>query len=115
VPNTVVQTLLGRLPAGATATGTTAVPLLDTDHRLFAGGRRNQLDLRVAKIVRFRQTRADLGVDIWNVFNSNYATTYQGTYAFDTTATGDENGGTWLNPTAIYAPRYARLSITFNF
>jgi hypothetical protein len=115
VPNSIVQTLLGRLPAGAVATGNTAVPLLDTDHRLFTGGRRNQLDLRVAKIIRFGQTRADVGVDIWNVFNSNYATTYQGTYAFDTAATGDENGGTWLNPTAIYAPRYARISLTFNF
>jgi len=115
VPNTLVQTLLGRLPAGAVITGNTAVPLLDTDHRLFAGGRRNQLDVRVAKILHFGQTRADVGVDVWNVFNSNYATTYQGTYAFDTTASGDENGGTWLNPTAIYAPRYARINITFNF
>jgi hypothetical protein len=115
VPNTVVQSILGRLPAGAVITGNTAVPLLDTDHRLFVGGRRNQLDVRVAKILHFGQTRADVGVDIWNVFNSNYATGYQGTYAYDTAASGDENGGTWLNPQTIYAPRYARINITFNF
>jgi hypothetical protein len=40
--NTVVQTLLGRLPPGGLATGNTPVALLDTDHRLFIGGRRNQ-------------------------------------------------------------------------
>ena len=66
VPNTVVQSLLGRLPAGAVATGTTTVGLLDTDHRLY-GPRRNQIDMRFAKILRYRNTRTNVGVDLINL------------------------------------------------
>jgi carboxypeptidase family protein len=116
VPNTVVQQLLGRLPAGGLITGNTAVPLLDTDHRLFVGGRRNQVDMRVAKILRFGRTRADVGFDLQNLLNTNYATAYTTTYAYDNAVvTGDENGGTWLNPTSVYTPRFVRFNVTFDF
>ena len=116
VPNSVVQTLLGRLPAGGLITGTTAVPLLDTDHRLFVGGRRNQVDMRVAKILRFGRTRADVGFDLQNLFNTNYATAYSATYAYDAAGvSGDENGGSWLNPTSVYTPRFVRFNVTFDF
>ena len=93
VPNTVVQQLLGRLPPGALATGTTTVPLLDTDHRLY-GPRRNQIDMRFAKILRYRQMRTNVGVDLGNLLNSNQATAWQATYAYDM-----PNGGAWLEPT----------------
>src|SRR5262249_11975273 len=56
VPNTVVQSILGHLPPGALIGGTTLVPLIDTEHRLY-GPRRSQLDMRVAKILRYRHTR----------------------------------------------------------
>ena len=116
VPNTVVQSLLGRLPPGALITGTTTVPLLDADHRLFFGGRRNQVDMRVAKILRFGRTRADVGFDLQNLFNTNYATAYDNTYAFDNAGvTGDENGGSFLNPTQVYTPRFVRFNLTFDF
>jgi hypothetical protein len=110
VPNTVVQGLLGRLPPGALATGTTAVRLLDGENRLFVGGRRNQVDLRIAKIIRFGSTRLDAGLDLNNVFNTNYATAYQATYQY-----GVANGGTWLDPTSVYTPRYVRLNLTASF
>ena len=93
MPNTVVQQLLGRLPPGALATGNTTVALLDTDHRLY-GPRRNQIDMRFAKIVRFGTTRTNVGVDLGNLLNSNYATTYQSQYDYV-----QPNGGSWLNPT----------------
>ena len=109
VPNTVVQQLLGRLPASALVTGTTAVPLIDTDHRLY-GPRRNQLDMRFAKIVRFRTTRTNVGVDLGNLLNSNQATAYQSQYDYV-----QPNGGSWLDPTTILPPRFARFSLTFNF
>jgi hypothetical protein len=116
VPNTVVQQLLGRLPPNALITGTTAVPILDADHRLFYGGRRNQVDMRVAKILRFGRTRADVGFDLQNLFNTNYATAYSVTYAYDNPAlTGDENGGSFLNPTSVYTPRFVRFNVTFDF
>ncbi|HZI78510.1 MAG TPA: hypothetical protein VFD69_03295, partial [Vicinamibacterales bacterium] len=110
VPNSVVQGLLGRLPPGALATGNTAVRLLDPGNRLFVGGRRNQVDMRIAKIIRLGGTRLDAGLDLNNLFNANYATAYQATYQY-----GVANGGTWLNPTSVYTPRYVRLNLTASF
>ena len=110
VPNSVVQGLLGRLPPGALATGNTAVRLLDPGNRLFVGGRRNQVDMRIAKIIRLGGTRLDAGLDLNNLFNANYATAYQATYQY-----GVANGGTWLNPTSVYTPRYLRLNLTASF
>jgi hypothetical protein len=116
VPNSVVQSILGRLPPGAVAGGTTTVPLLDANHRLFTGGRRNQVDMRVAKVLRFGRTRADVGFDIQNLFNTNYATAYSLVYAYDNPGvTGDENGGSFLNPTNVYTPRFLRFNVTFDF
>jgi hypothetical protein len=113
VPNAVVQQFLGRLPAGALANGTTAVALIDNDHRLFVGGRRNQVDMRIAKILRLGPTRSDIGLDLGNLLNTNYATAYTTTYQY---SPGNAlNGGTWLNPTSVYTPRFVRLNFTVNF
>jgi len=109
VPNTVVQQLLGRLPPGALASGTTAVPLLDADHRLY-GPRRNQVNMQFAKIVRFRNMRTDLGIDLGNLLNSNQATVFQSQYDYV-----QANGGSWLDPTSILQPRFARFNVTFSF
>ena len=113
VPNSVVVQLLGRVPPGGTAGGTTNVTLLDNDHRLFADNRRTQIDMRVAKVFRFGARRLDVGVDGENLLNTNYATGYAGTYQFS--AGNTAMGGTWNNPTAIYTPRYARLNFTVGF
>jgi len=67
------------------------------------------LDMRFAKIIRFGGKRLDAGIDLYNLFNSNVATAYQQTYEYAT------NGASWLNPTAIAAPRLARFNITMNF
>jgi hypothetical protein len=120
VPNTCgtpgclsVQNLLGRIPPGGTAGGNTNVALLDNEHRLYADNRRTQVDLRVAKVFRFGQTRVDIGVDLENLFNTNYATAYDNTYQY--TVGNPGLGGTWNNPTAIYPPRFFRLNFTVNF
>ena len=109
VPNTVVQVALGRLPPNAVAAGTTTVQILDNDHRLY-GPRRNQIDMRFAKIVRFATTRTNVGVDLGNLLNSNQGTAYQSQYDYV-----QANGGTWNDPTTILQPRFARFSLTFNF
>jgi hypothetical protein len=101
---------LGRLPAGASTTGTTTITITDNDHRLYADNRQTQVDMRFAKVLRFGRTRADVGVDLSNLLNTNYATTYAGTYDLQSA-----NGGTWLNPTAVYPPRFVRLNFTVNF
>jgi hypothetical protein len=89
------------------------VALFDNDHRLYAGERRTQLDMRFAKILRFGRTRTDIGVDLENLFNTNYATTYENTYQYSVGNAG--MGGTWNNPTAVYTPRFVRLNFTVNF
>ena len=109
VPNTVIQPLLGRLPPGALSAGTTQVPLLDADHRLY-GPRRNQVDMRFAKIVRFRTMRADVGIDLGNLLNSNQATAFQSQYDYV-----QPNGGSWYDPTQILQSRFARFIVTFSF
>jgi Carboxypeptidase regulatory-like domain len=113
VPNSLVLQILGRIPPGGTAGGNTNVTLLDNEHRLYADNRRTQVDMRVAKIFRFGKTRLDVGVDGENLFNTNYATTYDNTYQYSVGNTA--MGGTWNNPTAIYTPRYARLNFTVSF
>jgi hypothetical protein len=113
VPNTVVQSLLGRLPPGGLANGNTLVPLVDNTLKVFGDTRRNQLDMRFAKVFRFSGRRLDVGMDLQNLLNANYgplASSYESQY--DYTA---PNGGTWLNPTTILGPRFARLNVTFNF
>jgi hypothetical protein len=111
VPNTVISgpALLGRIPPGGVATGNTSIALLDNDRRLYEN-RRAQVDLRVAKIVRLGRTRADIGLDIANLLNTNYTTTFDNTYQY-----GVARGGTWDNPTAILAPRFIRLNFTVSF
>jgi hypothetical protein len=113
VPNTVVQSLLGRLPPAALITGNTTVAIVDNDHRLYEDHRRTQVDMRFAKIVRFGSRRADIGVDLSNLLNTNYATAYENTYQYSVGNT--LAGGTWNNPTGIYTPRFVRLNFTFNF
>lgn len=110
VPNTVVQSLLGRLPPGAVANGTTTVALLDNANKLFADNRRLQVDMRFAKLVRFSGRRLDIGLDLQNLLNTNYGTVFESQYDY-----AAANGGTWLNPTTILGPRFVRLNVTFNF
>jgi hypothetical protein len=104
----VVQQLLGRLPAGASAAQTTTVNLL-APSELYPLTRRTEVDMRFAKILRFSGSRLDLGVDIYNLFNTNATTTYLQTYLYT------NNGATWLDPTAILGPRLARFNATYTF
>ena len=108
VPNTVIQQSLGRLPANALATGTTTLNLM-LPGQLYTLQRMTLVDFRVAKIMRAGGRRVDLGVDLYNVLNTNFATAYEQTYEYRT------NGAAWLQPTSIAAPRLARLHLTLSF
>jgi hypothetical protein len=111
-PNTYArdQGGLGHLPAGGTANGVQVVNLLDTN-QLFADRRHYQVDMRFAKVLRFGSTRADVGVDLYNLFNVNTPTVYDGTYD----PPPAEAGGQWLQPTNIVQPRFARVNVTVSF
>jgi hypothetical protein len=123
VPNTVIQSQLGHLPSGGAATGTTTVSLVDFNlagtsnastggsNRLYADGRRSQIDMRFAKIVRFGARRLDVGVDLQNLLNTNYGSVYDssfGTY-------GSTPSASFASPTSIVTPRFVRLNFTLNF
>ena len=109
VPNSVFRAQTGRLPAGGTATGNQTVQLLDSN-QLYAEDRLTQVDMRFAKVLRFGGRRADVGVDLYNLFNSNTATGYEDAYDY-----GTADGGTWLQPTNIVQPRFVRLNLTVSF
>jgi hypothetical protein len=85
VPNLVVQQTLGRLPTGGQSNGTTSVNL-NLPGAVY-GDRVTQVDMRFAKVVRFRRMRADVGFDLYNLFNTSQGTTFLQTYDYAT------NGG----------------------
>ena len=107
IPNSVVVGLLGRLPAGAQANGNTTVTL--TTPQMLYPDRRTQLDMRFAKILRFRGARYDVGVDLYNMLNSNSPLSYDETYQYT------DNGATWLRPQSITQPRLVRFNVTMAF
>ena len=68
------------------------------------GDRINQVDFRIAKVLRFGRTRTQVGVDIFNLMNSNVALGYLQTF-----------GATWLRPTTVMDARFARVSGQIDF
>jgi hypothetical protein len=76
--------------------------------RLFAD-RFNSLDVRIGKNVRVGQTRMNVAIDFYNLFNSNAGTAFN--QAYDPVT----NGATWLSPTAVLNPRFARFNVTLEF
>jgi len=113
VPNSLIAASLGHLPVGATQTGTTTIQITDNVNRVYSDTRRNQIDMRFAKVLRFGRTRSDVGLDLNNLLNTNYATGYNTTYAYS--AGNTNQGGTWGNPTSLYTPRFMRINYTINF
>ena len=79
------------------------------------GERTTLWDLKLAKNIRFSNKRAVIGVDVYNLFNSDAIQTYNGTYTIDNPATPDVEVNNWLNPTGVVSPRFARLSVQFSF
>jgi len=71
------------------------------------GDRINQVDLRVSKVLRFGGRRAMIGLDVFNLFNTNAVYQYLQTYA--------GNGATWLQPSSLVTARFAKLSAQIDF
>jgi len=68
------------------------------------GDRRDQIDVRIAKVLRFGRTRTEVGLDVYNVNNSSFVPTYNLTY-----------GPRWLTPTSLLPARFAQLNARFEF
>jgi hypothetical protein len=97
--NAEVASSLGRPLSGGAANVTVAI----LEPGSLYGDRRNQLDLRVAKVLRFSGMRTTLGLDIANATNANPVLTQSPAYA------------TWLRPQTILTARFVKLSVQLNF
>ena len=71
------------------------------------GERVNQIDMRLAKVLRFGRTRSTVGFDVYNLMNTDAVLTYNQTFSPTTT--------TWLRPNSVLQPRFVKLSATVDF
>jgi Carboxypeptidase regulatory-like domain len=101
MPNSQLQAQLGHLPPGATLNATTTVGLIATETEYY--DRINQLDLRIGKILRYQRYRANISLDLYNIFNQSTVTNASFNYQ------------NWLQPTNVIAPRLMKVSLTFDF
>jgi Carboxypeptidase regulatory-like domain len=102
VPAAVVAQSLGRLPSGNVTNVT--VNLIEPGSMY--GDRLNQLDFRVAKVLRFGNSKTTVGVDLYNVLNSSAILTYNNVFV---------PGGPWLLPNSVLTGRLARITAEFTF
>ena len=72
------------------------------------GDRLNQVDFRVSKILRFGDRRANIGVDLFNLFNTNAVYAYFQTLNTATPAT-------YLQPASLVAARFVKVSVQLDF
>jgi hypothetical protein len=100
--NTFVQPALARPIAGGLPTLT--INLVAPGEAW--GDRVNELDLRVAKIVRIGRVRTNIGFDVYNVLNSSAVLSYNQNFVPNVS---------WLRPTLILTPRFAKISATIDF
>jgi hypothetical protein len=97
--NAIVAPSLGRNLSGGAANTTVNIVQPGTMY----GERSNQMQLRVAKILRYGGARTTASVDIYNLFNSNTVLTLNNAY------------GSWLAPTSISYARWAKLVLQVDF
>jgi hypothetical protein len=70
------------------------------------GDRINELDIRVAKLLRYGRSRLLVAADIYNVLNSSAVLSYNNTFV---------PGGTWLQPLSILTPRFLKVTAQVDF
>ena len=101
---------LGEIEVGTFANGISPVVNLVQPGSLY-GDRVNELDFKIAKIVRFHGTRLNAGLEIYNALNANAVLTYAQNFS-----TAVQSGpGAWLQPTQVMTPRFFKLTAQFDF
>jgi hypothetical protein len=70
--------------------------------------------MRVSKILRFGRTRSNVGIDLYNLFNSNTGTAFKQVFG-TLQPNGTVNSTTWLRPTSILNARFVRFNATIDF
>jgi hypothetical protein len=100
VPSAVVAQTLGRPLAGGAANVT--INVLNPGDMYT--DRINQVDFRVAKLLRHGNLRTTIGIDIYNAFNTASVLSVNQTY-----------GAAWLTPTSVIQARFVKLSGQIDF
>jgi hypothetical protein len=106
-PNSAISPSLGR---NLSNNAPSATVNLITPGTLY-GDRVNELDLRFAKNIRMGRAKTNVGVDIYNVFNSAAVLTYNQAFV-PATAT---SAGSWLAPTSVLQARFFKVSAQVDF
>jgi hypothetical protein len=101
-PSVATNTTLGRAPAG----GVPNITVNLVEPHSFLGNRVNEMNLRLSKIFRFGRTKANLGIDIYNLLNSAAPLSYNQAFIVN---------GSWLTPTSVMSARFAKVSMQFDF
>jgi Carboxypeptidase regulatory-like domain len=70
------------------------------------GDRVNELDLRLAKVLRFGRTRTNVGFDVYNLLNANPVLTYNAAFI---------PNGNWLVPTSVLQARFVKIGASIDF
>jgi hypothetical protein len=73
----------------------------------FFAERINNIDLRVSKILRYGRTRTQVGIDVFNLMNSDTVEGFSQTF--------NPNSDSWLTPQDIVPARYVRFSAEIDF
>jgi hypothetical protein len=106
-PNSAISPSLGR---NLSNNAPSATVNLITPGTLY-GDRVNELDLRLAKNIRISRVRTNVGIDIYNIFNSAAVLTYNQAFV-PATAT---SAGSWLVPTSVLQARFFKVSAQIDF
>jgi hypothetical protein len=97
--NAEVVPSLGRSLAGGARNVTVAL----VEPRTLYGERRNQVDLRFGKILRFGRARATASLDLFNVFNASTVLAVNSAFA------------SWQQPQEILQARFAKIGLQLDF
>jgi hypothetical protein len=97
VPSAAIQPSLGRPLAGGAANAT--VSLVKPGEAW--GDRINELNFRVAKVIRVGRTRSHVGLDLYNSLNRSAILAYNNSFVA---------GGSWGRPNFVLSPRFVKLS-----
>jgi hypothetical protein len=103
----------GGVPFGVPTATTVPVQLLLSNE--LWGERVTTFDVKLAKNIRFSGRRLNLGVDVYNVVNSDAITSYNANYTVDNPATPAVEVNNWHNPMGLVSPRFVRLQVQFDF
>jgi carboxypeptidase family protein len=102
VPNAAVASSLGRDLSGNAPNVTVNLVPPGAGY----GDRINQVDVRVAKILRHGRSRTMIALDIYNALNSSAGLTYNNAFV---------PGASWPRPNTILTPRFFRITAETEF